>query len=714
MNDTPSPDPSPPGDTPSRHGAKRRRRRSSRRRRGLLSRLPWRRLAGGAALVLLGLVLTALVLVLTVDIERYKPAIVDAVASATGRPFTIGGEIRLRPSLTPTLVVEDVRLGNPAWAAQDDLLRVDRLEARVRLGPLLRHRIEILRLALHGAEFALERDGERATWQFAPRAAAIAPPADLPTLSLEEVRLEDITFRLGGTASDTTTFRIAWLNIDATGPDQPLLLHAEASHDRHRIDIAGRLGALRALTDGTPYPVEIRANYRDLRLETNGSIAEPVNGRGLDLAFSLESPSLDALGRLLERHLPQVQRPRLYGRLHDEAGVLLLDPLTLELGPSRADGRLSLALDGPRPRLQIGIRSPYFDLETLGAARGGEAQAASTGLPAAALPLEAFGAVDVALEAAVEAVRGRDVELDDLAVDARLEDGVLEITRLALQLGDGQVNATLRLDARNGEADLAGRLTLTEVAVTPLVSRDWRRAVRGGSVDLDFEFAGTGASLAAIAADGEGHLRARLADLEIADRVASAAEGDVVLGLLGAINPLASRDDRVHIECAVANFPLHAGRFENTTGIGLRTRKLRVLGGGSIRLPAGELDLGLDAQAREGLGLNLATFADFVRIGGTLTAPQTTTDSAGLAVAGARAGAALASGGLSLVAEGLLDRAGEDVDVCAVAAGTQAPPGAGAAERAASAARRALDATAHTLRQAGSAMREGVEDLFGR
>ena len=206
MNDTPPSHPSPPAGTPVHHESKRRRRRrrSSRRRRGLLVRLPWRRLAAGLALVLLGLFLSGLVLVLTVDIERYKPTIVDAVASATGREFSIGGEIRLQPSFTPTLVVENVRLGNPTWATRDDFLRVDRLEARVRLGPLLRHRVEILRLALHGAELALERDGERATWQFAARTAAATPPGDLPTLSLEQVRLEDITLRLASAPAAMT------------------------------------------------------------------------------------------------------------------------------------------------------------------------------------------------------------------------------------------------------------------------------------------------------------------------------------------------------------------------------------------------------------------------------------------------------------------------------------------------------------------------------
>jgi len=716
MNETPPPPPSQSAATPSRHGSsgRRRRRRGGRRRRSLLSRLPWRRLFAALALGVVALVLTGLVLILTVDIERYKPAIVDAVATATGREFAIAGEIRLQPSFTPTLIVENVSLGNPDWASRRDFLRIERLEARVRLGPLLRHRLEIVRFALHGAELALERDGARTSWQFAPRAAATAPRGDLPALSLEQVRLENITVTLGAGPAALTTFRIAWLNIDATGPDKPLLLHAEASHEHHRIDIAGRLGALRTLTDDTPYPLEIRANYRDLRLETNGTLADPVNGRGLDLAFSLESPSLDALGRLLGRRLAQVQRPRLHGRLRDDAGGLLLDPLALELGPSQAGGHLRLTLDRPRPLVEVSVRSPYFDLETFGTPRTGAPRTTPHGVPAVPLPVAWLDAADAVLEAEFEAVRGGDVDLDDLELNAHLDDGVLEITRLALRLGDGAANAALRVDAPAGEARLVGRLALTAVPMTPLVSHDWRRAVRGGRVDLDFEFAGTGPSLAAVAASSEGHLHARVADLEITDRMVSVAEGDVLLGLLASINPLAAQDDRVHIECAVANFPLHAGRFESATGLGLRTRKLRVLGGGRIQLPGGELDLGVDAAPRAGLGLNLATFADFVRIGGTLEAPRTTTDAAGMATAGVRAGAALATGGLSLLAEGVLDRAGEDVDVCAIAAGMQAPPGAGASQRAASAARRALDTTAQTLEQAGAAVREGLQGLFGR
>jgi len=123
------------------------------------------------------------------------------------------------------------------------------------------------------------------------------------------------------------------------------------------------------------------------------------------------------------------------------------------------------------------------------------------------------------------------------------------------------------------------------------------------------------------------------------------------------------------------------------------------------------LDIGVNPKPREGIGLNLAGFADFVRVGGTLSEPTPTTDATGLATAGAKIGAAVVTGGLSLVAEGLLDRSAGDVDVCAIASGDASLPGGAGGQ---SQLKRAAKATGKTLQDAGSAVGRGLKRLFGQ
>ncbi|MEQ8659579.1 MAG: AsmA family protein [Gammaproteobacteria bacterium] len=681
----------------------------------LLPRVPWRRVFAAAALAALALVLVALVLILTVDVDRYRPPLIAAVEAATGRTFVIGGAVRIRPSLSPTLVVEDVRLGNPAWAEARDFLRVERLEAQVRLGALLRHRLEIVRFDLRGAHLALARDGARASWHFdrATGAADDVAGAVLPTFSVEQVRLRDITIDWHGGHGPPRTLRLAALSIDASGPDQPLRLRGEASYDLQRIELGGRFGPLAVLRDAAPYPFELRVNYRDLRLEAAGTLAEPARGRGFDVAFTLEAPALDSLDILLGRRFPALSRPAVRGRLRDDGDTVVIEPFDLDLGPSSATGRLEVRLDGPRPHLHATLASTYFDLDAFGTARGG-AGAATAGWRDWPLDPAWLGYADVTLAARLEALRGRAVEFDDIVLAATLADRVLEVSTLTLAIGAGRAEATMHLDARSAPPRVGHRLRLAQVPVSPFVGPAHRHVVRGGTLDLAFDLTASGATPAALASHADGALHARLGDLELADSIASVAEGDLLLGLLDALNPRTDAGERVEVECAVARFPLRDGRFENGTGLGLTTRKLRVLGGGSITLASGALDLGIDARPREGAGLSLAAFSDFIRIGGTLAAPRATTDAAGLASAGVKAGAAVATGGLSLLAEGMLDRAEGEVDVCAIAAGTLAAPGAGVVDRAASAARRALDVTARTLERTGERLRDGVGGLLER
>lgn len=84
-----------------------------------------------------------------------------------------------------------------------------------------------------------------------------------------------------------------------------------------------------------------------------------------------------------------------------------------------------------------------------------------------------------------------------------------------------------------------------------------------------------------------------------------------------------------------------------------------------------------------------------------------------VAGAGLKIGAAMATGGLSLVAEGLFDRATADEDVCAIAlrGGTRT---AGAATQERSTIDKAADGTKKAVRKTGEAVQGALKKLFGR
>jgi hypothetical protein len=141
------------------------------------------------------------------------------------------------------------------------------------------------------------------------------------------------------------------------------------------------------------------------------------------------------------------------------------------------------------------------------------------------------------------------------------------------------------------------------------------------------------------------------------------------MSLFNYLNPLSAADPTTYLECVAIRFPIVGGVARNRTGIGVLTRKLSVLGGGTVNLQTEGIDIGVKPKPREGIGINLSSLVDFVRLGGTLTRPRVLTDAKGAATAGLKVGAAFATAGLSILAEGLFDRTTANADVCATARG---------------------------------------------
>jgi uncharacterized protein involved in outer membrane biogenesis len=107
--------------------------------------------------VLVALIVVAIVgLIMTTDINQYKGQIIQAVKDNTGRDFEISGDLKLAPSLIPTVAIEGVSLGNASWSKEKNMLSVSKFEAQIALIPLLKKNIQVVRLVLIEPRIHLE------------------------------------------------------------------------------------------------------------------------------------------------------------------------------------------------------------------------------------------------------------------------------------------------------------------------------------------------------------------------------------------------------------------------------------------------------------------------------------------------------------------------------------------------------------------------------
>ncbi len=107
--------------------------------------------------IFLALVLLALLaFVATFDANNYKPEIIEQVEKATGRSFTIDGDIALSVFPWVGLTVENAALGNAKGFKADQFAAIKQLDVKVNVLPLIKKEVQINTIRLHGLNVSLE------------------------------------------------------------------------------------------------------------------------------------------------------------------------------------------------------------------------------------------------------------------------------------------------------------------------------------------------------------------------------------------------------------------------------------------------------------------------------------------------------------------------------------------------------------------------------
>ena len=270
------------------------------------------------------------------------------------------------------------------------------------------------------------------------------------------------------------------------------------------------------------------------------------------------------------------------------------------------------------------------------------------------------------VELKAERFKNNMVEVSNLNANARATSS--EVSMLFKgNMGDGELDVSMDLDLGLRTPQLNLEIlgaNLDSDGFVPLASNDF---LNKGKMGMDIVFSGTGESPKSIASTAAGSAEIWITDAQMKNEGIDLFGGDLLLTVMSTINPFTRRGDYLNVECGVLNFDINEGVARNKNGIAVKTSKVTVLGGGSLSLKDENLKIVLRPKARKGFGINANSVAKMVRLGGNLTSPEVQTDATGLLQSGVAIGAAIASGGLSLIAQGLFDRSQANADVCVLA-----------------------------------------------
>ena len=331
-----------------------------------------RRIALSLAALLTGFIiiwLASLALDITVRLDALRDPIETGASRALGHQVRVFGQIEVRPTLGPTIVLHDLRITDPGGREGVDLLQADRVEAKLGLFDLLSGRTYITRLLVLDARINLQTrgDGSR-NWRTAGNreavdlAPSLRPPAsrtlEIRQRELENLSLHDIVL----TYRDNRTGQHYQLKLDEVSgnamPGQPLDLLIRGSI-RQETWVAhlsgGNLSEL--LASPATWPLEITMETGGAHLALNGTLDASQTDPGAALVFELRGERPGAVVESMIR-----------GRLAASNSGLDLTVMEGRFGHSTLQGGVSVHFGAPRPHISAELQFPVFDATLLSGA----------------------------------------------------------------------------------------------------------------------------------------------------------------------------------------------------------------------------------------------------------------------------------------------------------------------------------------------------------
>ena len=600
--------------------------------------------AGGVTALVL---IAAAIAVATVDLHTLIGPVQARVKAATGRDLAINGPIDLKVSLEPTIIFNDVTFGNAADSKIADMIRAKRIEAQVRLLPLLSRRFEVVEIALTDPVIVLETDAQgHANWDFASRSGAAAgttPAAAAPTAAAGAFGVGNFSVDNGtlmyvdGASGKTTRVVIDHLAIRARRGDAPV--HAEFRGKIGDVALAldGNLGPLDALRAGQwPYPVEAKGTIGD----KSAAITAKVTVQG---------------------------------------STVQLNDVDLTFGSFKATGHLAVVSEGSRRRYTFDLSAPAVALADVPVPVAG-APAATAPRPASKfifsdepLPLDALKSFDADGRLAMTSLTLRNgMKLSNVDVTLSLRDGRLDIGKWQANALGGTLAGSLTLDATRPQSPtMTTRFTGRNLDLAAILAAvGTPRQTRGGATTLDVDIAARGVSPHAWASSANGIVMATVGPTTLVNTKLDL--GHALDQLAQAVNPFRERDPSTELQCAVVRLPLKDGIAHIDRSIALDSKKISVSATGMLDFRNETLDLALHPQVKQGVPIDIPQVAQLVRFKGPFQHPGVSIDAAASAAAIAKIGAAISTGGLSVLGTTLIERAAANEDVCAIAVGRAA------------------------------------------
>jgi AsmA protein len=611
------------------------------------------------------------------DWNLLKPYAEHQLSEALGRTVSLAGNLTVTLSLTPRVHVEHVRVANPSWASEKEMLEADAVDLTIDLRRLWAGEYYLNDVTLTRPKLALEisPDGRR-NWYLDREQKDQKSALRVGRL---QVDTGDVVFHEPG---KRTEIHAKVSTVDSAQRQAHVAFAATGTLNGLRLDATGSGGPVLALRDASaPYPIRFHATLGETQADVDGTVTGMTALSAADVRLALRGQNVADLYPLLQVTLPPTPPYDIVGHLRHEGKRLSFDQFRGRVGSSDLAGAIVVDLSGKTPSMTVAMTSNSLDLSDMGPLIGAHSKAATGKANERVLPDEPFNVerwdsmdMDVRFKA-TRLLHAAEMPLDNLTLHAVMKGGKLTLDPLNFGAVGGELATKMVLDSRSDpmQAEVSARVRKLQLnRVAPSIRLPNTTV---GDISGDIELTGRGNSVARLLATADGRVAFAITDGEVSKQLMKL----IGLDLGGYLWTKFTGDREVPIRCAVASFDAKHGVLDADALIFDTTDSI-LLGDGTIDFAKESLAMTIHAQPKKKSILSLRTP---IYVTGTFHDPAVDVNKGELA---ARAGAAVGLGILNPLAAlvPLIETGpGKDSDCAQLVASVRQPPSAATGQRAA-------------------------------
>lgn len=591
----------------------------------------------GWTLGVLATLILALVVVLSHPDWLRRP-LAKALGAHLHRKIEIAGPLVVHWSSAPVVSVGRITVGNPAWDPAHPMLTLQKLQATVRLWPLLRGRVVVPDIDLDRPILLLERAADgRANWSFRTNGHGAPTPGNTYSLGHLDIHEGQLTFiePKGAIAVHAA--------LATTASGRHILARGTGRFRNKPFAFTFQGGSVLSLAFARhPYPMTLSAHIGATHGQAQGTITGlPALGR-LRLRFAIAGTDLSTLYPIFGIPLPHTARFSLRGRLRRHGPTWHLSQFHGAVGHSDLGGSLNISTQ-PHFSIRGTLHSNRLALKDLAGFTGakpqtqGHAERVATPAKGAhrVLPNSKFhnrklasSNMDIEYHA-VHFVSGT-FPLQNLSTHVRLQHGTLQFNPLDFGLADGHVESQVGVTPGH-PLGLRVHATLRGLRLAKLFPKLKFPQTNTGRVGGKIVLTSEGTTFAAFASHATGHVGAAMAGGSVSNVLVALAQ----LHFGNALAHWIAGARKENIRCAVARLDMTHGLMRTKTFV-IDTASTNIFGSGTINFGDEQMHLLLRTQPKH---ISLISTRGPLHISGTFKKPAFKVDRKKILERGAAAAA---------------------------------------------------------------------------